>query len=830
MRLFPHAGSALLWVASSALVAACVVVPAAAAQGVPPIAEKTKGLPRQDGLFPLYWDAGAGKLWLEIPRVGEEFLYVTSLPWGVGSNDIGLDRGQLGGEHVVRFERHGNKVLLVEPNVAYRAVSDNPDERRAVEEAFAQSVHWGFKVEAETEGRLLVDATEFALRDVHNVIGTLQRTRQGSFRLDLSRSAVYEPRTKVFPRNTEIEVMLTFTGDQPGGWLREVAPTPTAVTVHERHSLIALPDTGYAPRRADPRGGFFGISYQDYAAPVGAPLTQRFIARHRLRKKNPGAARSEAVEPIVYYVDRGAPEPIRTALLDGARWWNQAFEAAGYRNAFRVELLPEGADPMDVRYNVIQWVHRATRGWSYGASITDPRTGEILKGHVSLGSLRVRQDYLIAEGLASPYATGDETPSVLEAMALARIRQLAAHEVGHTLGLAHNYIASTEGRASVMDYPQPVVTLTAGGAVDFRDAYAAGIGEWDKIAIQWGYQDFPAGINAPRALDAILTEGRAQGFTFLTDQDARPAGSAHPEAHLWDNGRDVVAELQRMMTLRSAVLQRFGERAIRRGMPLATMEEVLVPVYLYHRYQVEAATKLIGGAWYTYALRGDGQEPLRPVAAADQRRALAAVLATVQPEVLALPDAVVDRLPPRPFLYPSHRELFDRETGLVFDPVTPAGDAADLVFAFLFDPERAARLVVQAARTPGALSLGEVIDRTVAATFGAPAATPYHAELRRGVERSAVERVIGLAAGAGMPQVRALAAYKLRQLAGRLRADSAAASTDEMETAFRAMLADDIARFLDRDYVPAEVIRPRQVPPGSPIGSPDREPPPAERP
>ncbi|HET9274946.1 MAG TPA: zinc-dependent metalloprotease, partial [Gemmatimonadales bacterium] len=586
------------------ILASFVLAGSLGAQAAPPtIAEKTRGFNRIDGFVPLYWDAAAGKLWMEIRRLGEELIYITGATTGLGSNDIGLDRGQIGRERIVRFERVGPRVLLVQPNQDYRSSSADPAERRAVRESFATSTLWGFRVEAESDGAVLVDATDFALRDVHDAVGTLTRARQGTFRLDASRSAIHLPNTRGFPRNTEIEVSLTFTSDNPGPWVRSVAPSPEAVTLQERHSFVALPEPGYEPRRFDPRAGFFGISYADYSTPLGEPIRKQFIARHRLRKRNPGAAVSDPVAPIVYYLDRGTPEPVRSALLDGARWWNQAFEAAGYRNAFRVELMPEDADPMDVRYNVIQWVHRSTRGWSYGNSVTDPRTGEIIKGHVSLGSLRVRQDYLIAEGLLSPYRRGDERAELAERMALARLRQLSAHEVGHTLGLQHNYIASTVGRASVMDYPHPLVRLAPDGNVDLSEAYDAAIGAWDKEAIRYGYSDFPDGTDEARALDSLLAAARSRNLLFLADQDARPAGSAHPQVHLWDNGADAATELDRVMDVRRAALRRFGEAAIRTGAPLATMEEALVPLYLHHRYQVEAAIKVVGGQFYTYAMR-----------------------------------------------------------------------------------------------------------------------------------------------------------------------------------------------------------------------------------
>jgi hypothetical protein len=792
---------------------------AAQSPGLPSIEAKTRGLERHEGFIPFYWDAATGKLWLEIPRMDQEMIYNVSLPAGMGSNDVGLDRGQLGGERIVSFRRVGPKVLMVQPNLAYRAVSNDPNERRDVEESFAQSVLWGFTVGAESNGRVLVDATDFAVRDVHGVVQALKSNRQGDYRLDASRSALYLPRTKAFPRNTEIEVTLTFTGDNPGQWVRDVTPTPEAITVRERHSFIALPEPGYTPRVGDPRSGYFGIQYADYAQPFSQPLVQRFITRHRLQKRDPNAAVSDPVQPIVYYVDRGAPEPIRTALVQGASWWNQAFEAAGYRNAFRVELLPDSADPMDVRYNVIQWVHRATRGWSYGASVIDPRTGEIIKGHVSLGSLRDRQDYLIGEGLTSPYATGDEEPAQLSALVLARLRQLAAHEVGHTLGLSHNYIASAQGRTSVMDYPHPLVSLRPDGTVDLSNAYPEGIGAWDKVSIAYGYQDFPTGTNERAALERIIQEARSRGLTFLTDQDARPAGSAHPQTHLWDNGTEAAAELDRMMTIRRAALSRFGETAIRRGMPMATIEEALVPLYLFHRYQAEATSKAIGGQWYTYALRGDGQVPTRPVSAAEQERALSALLRTLSPAELALPRPLLAKIPPRPFTFDPHRELFERNTGLVFDAVTPAASAADITVSMLLQPERAARLVVQHAIDPTLPGLDAVVDRLVSTTFRHPAdRDAYQAEVNRAVEAVVVRRLMDLAASAPMPQVRAIATARLEAMR---RSFADGPQPDPAERALSVLFAREIGRFLERPWADTQRVNVPTPPPGSPIGDED---------
>jgi hypothetical protein len=784
------------------------------------ITEKVKSMEKFSGFFTFYWDAKAGKIWLEIDKWNTEFLYVESLPAGIGSNDIGLDRGQLGSSSIVRFDRTGPRVLLVAPNYSFRAGSDNADERLAVKDAFAESTLWGFEVAAEENGRVLVDATSFYLRDVHQVTNTLQRLQQGTYRLEPTRSAFYLPNTKNFPKNTEVETTLTFTGDPTGQLVRRVVPIPEAITVRERHSFVQLPEAGFKPRKFDPRAGYFGIDYMDFATPIAEPITKRFIARHRLQKKDPSALVSEAVEPIVYYVDRGAPEPVRSALLEGARWWAQAFEAIGYKDAFRVEVMPPDVDPMDVRYNVIQWVHRSTRGWSYGNSLTDPRTGEIIQGRVSLGSLRDRQDLLIAEGLLAPYSSTNTTPPQLLEMVLARLRQLSAHEVGHTLGLQHNYAASPVDRASVMDYPAPWAKLGPDGVPDLSNAYAKGIGEWDKVAIAYGYQDFAPGINEAHALDTTLSTAFARGLMYLTDQDARAGGSASPVAHLWDNGRNAIDELANVMKVRAAALRRFGENNIREGAPIATIEEALVPIYMYHRYQVEAAAKVVGGQDYTFSVKGKGDRLPQIVAPEEQRRALAAVLETLKPEALAVPDSLLKLIPPRPAGYPRSRETFRTRTQPVFDALAPAEAAADHVSGFLFNQERAARLVQFHARDPRNPGLGEVIDRVLTATWKAPAASGYNGEIQHTVNMVVLTNLMSLAANErAANQVRAIASYKLDQLKTWL-STQRRVSADENRRAFLYYTVEQIKRFQE-DPKKMNLTTAQQPPDGQPIGAGD---------
>jgi hypothetical protein len=639
--------------------------------------------------------------------------------------------------------------------------------------------------------------------------------------------------TKAFPKNTVVEAELTFIPRpedlQPvGKILREVSPDARAVTIRERQNFVELPPPGYTPRRFSPRAGYFPMSYRDYDAALSAPLTEQFILRHRLIKKDPNCTHAcEAVAPIQYYVDRGAPEPLRSALVEGARWWDQAFQAAGWApGTFKVDVLPQDADPMDVRYNIIQWVHRYTRGWSYGDAMADPRTGEIIKGNVTLGSLRARQDYLIAEALLAPYENGkppaDEAHDAALQMALQRIRQLGAHETGHTLGLAHNFAASAfphspDQTMSVMDYPHPWVTLGPNGVPDLTHAYGVGIGTWDKVAIDYGYREFDRdgkSVEDATALDKILRDSEKTGMTFITDEDARPIGSAHPHAHLWDNGTDPASELDRVLTVRAAALKRFGLDAIHQGEPLAQLEDTLVPLYLFHRYQTEAAAKEIGGLDYRYNVRGDDQKLPDFVDPADQRHALASVLRTLSPETLTLPESLLKLLQPRTPGLPRTEESFPSDTGVTFDPVATAESAADFTLGLVLNPERANRLVEYHARDSAEPSLDEVIDATLKSTGGADA-NGLAAAVKRGVDSRIVEAMLGLAANSeASPEVRGTLRVKLQSLRDQYARDSQGGGGSAAFGSFEAARIDEFLRDPGK-FVPAKPIA---APPGMPIG------------
>ena len=780
------------------------------------ISEKVADLEATEGFFTYYFDQNEDKLWLKVTELNNEFLYANYLAAGVGSNDIGLDRSQQGGERVVYFEKRGPKLFLIQPNLRYIAQSDNELEKKSVREAFASSILYGFPIEAEENGAYLIDLTPFLMRDAHGVTDRLRGMREGSYSLDKSRSALYSEGTFNFPKNTEFETMLTFTGSNPGREVRSVVPDPSAITVRQHHSFVELPDNKYTPRVYDPRAGYYPTTFMDYASPIEQDMAVRFINRHRLEKKNPTAEVSEAVEPIIYYLDNGTPEPVRSALLDGARWWNQAFEAIGYKDAFQVKVLPDDAHPLDIRYNVINWVHRSTRGWSYGGSVVDPRTGEIIKGNVLLGSLRVRQDYMIATGLLAPFSEESESEGVLEnlanspmmEMALARIRQLSAHEVGHTLGIYHNFASSVNDRASVMDYPHPKVDIVD-GELNLDDAYDTAIGDWDKVTIAYGYQDFPDNVDETKALNELLEQVHARGLDYISDNDARPQGGAHPTAHLWDYGQDPIEQLAHILEVRDIALTQFGMANIPSGRPTTYLEDVLVPIYFFHRYQVEGTVKLIGGMEYTYKIKGDNQPSPRIVRASAQRNALQAVLSTLEPGVLALPPSLLDMIPPRPAGLPSTRELFSGRTGPSLDALSIAQSSANMTLGLLLHPERANRLVEYGARDNN-LRLEETLDALLTVTWGKEESQSYQGAIQEVVNYEVVRHMIALhASSQSSPLTKAIVLDKLESVAS-------------MMEGFMRPMARQAALMIDQyldDPAIFEASPALRVPPGSPIGS-----------
>ena len=682
------------------------------------IASFTKDMQKQAGFIPVYYSSEDDKVYLQIEALDEPLLFQSSLPHGVGSNDIGLDRGQLGATRLVQFERYGNKLLLKQLNTEYRASADNPAERASIDEAFADSVIAGFTIAASDDDSVLIDYTSQLLSDIHGVAERLKGRQQGSFKADPQRSGVYLPRTKAFPLNTELEALVTFGGKGTGAYLRQVTPDADSVSVHMHHSFIALPDDGYEPREFHPFSGYWKHSWQDYSAPITEPLEQAYIRRHRLAKKDPSAPVSEAVEPIVYYLDPGIPEPVMSALRDGASWWDQAFAAAGYKNAFQVKVLPEGADPMDVRYNVINWVHRATRGWSYGSSVVDPRTGEIIKGHVTLGSLRVRQDYLIALGLTSPFTGDSEATEEQKEMAQARIRQLSAHEVGHTLGIAHNFAASENGRESVMDYPHPKIEIK-GSQLSLANAYDSGMGEWDNYVIAYGYQDFAETTDSAEALQAMVVEAREAGLKYKSDADARASRHGSSDGHMWDNGANPLAEYDHLLKVRDIALGNMGLNTIASGNSLSSLENALVPVYLLHRYQLEAVAKQVGGVHYFYENKGDLDKPMgvKLVPSETQVEAMMRLIDASSVEVLKMPQRLLSLITPPTFAEAETREQFNGRLGRVFDPISAAESAAAFSLELLLHPERLNRLAYQHSRQTSIPGVDDLIRKIFSVHF-----------------------------------------------------------------------------------------------------------------
>ena len=646
-----------------------------------------------EGFMNFSYNDDSGKIILEIKNLDSEFMYINSLSRGVGNNDLGLDRGQLGNSRVVYFTKRGNKILLIQPNLRYVSNSSNYLENKAVEEAFARSVLFGFDIIEKSNDSYKIDITSFLISDAHGVSQRLKYSNSGSYTLNKSMSAIDLDRTKAFPKNIEFDVLLTFTGNPSGNLVRSVTPTASNLTVNQHHSFVELPDNNYKKRKFDPRSGSNPFIVYDYSTPIDEKLEQRFIVRHRLNKKYPKQEISEPLDPIVYYIDNGTPEPVKTALIEGGNWWNQAFESAGYKDAFRIEVLPEDADPMDVRYNLIQWIHRSTRGWSYGASIVDPRTGEIIKGQVSLGSLRVRQDYMILSGLIDN-PNDIENKALIKETSLDRIRQLSAHEIGHTLGFAHNYISSANNRSSVMDYPHPKIDII-NGDINIDNAYSKNIGDWDKVTVRYAYTDFQENENEEIKLNQIIDEAVNKGLYFLSDSDSRPVGSANPFSHLWDNGEFPYKELNKLLKVRDLALKNIDLENLIDGEPYDRIEDILVPIYMLHRYQIESTAKAIGGVDYLYFVKNLNNDKVKFVNSKLQKESLESLLNVLNPKNLVLPDNLIEILSPRSFRNPRTRENFESNTGVTFDYINASSSVINHTLTFLINPERINRIYQQ---------------------------------------------------------------------------------------------------------------------------------------
>ena len=682
-----------------------------------------------EGFMNFSYNNDSGKIILEINKLDSEFMYINSLSRGVGNNDLGLDRGQLGNSRIVYFTRRGNKILLIQPNLRYVSNSSNYLENKAVKEAFARSVLFGFDIIEKTKDSYKIDITSFLIRDAHGVSQRLRYSNSGSYTLNKSMSAIDLDRTKAFPKNIEFDVLLTFTGNPSGNLVRSVTPTASNLTVNQHHSFVELPDNNYKKRKFDPRSGSNPFIVYDYSTPIDDKLEQRFIVRHRLNKKYPKQEISEPVEPIVYYIDNGTPEPVKSALIEGGNWWNQAFESAGYKDAFRIEVLPEDADPMDVRYNLIQWIHRSTRGWSYGASIVDPRTGEIIKGQVSLGSLRVRQDYMILSGLIDN-PNDIENKSLIKKTSLDRIRQLSAHEIGHTLGFAHNYISSANNRSSVMDYPHPKIDIVNGN-INIDNAYSKNIGDWDKVSVRYAYTDFQENENEDVKLNDIIEEAVNKGLYFLSDSDSRPVGSANPFSHLWDNGEFPYKELNKLLKVRDLALKNIDLDNLVDGEPYDRIEDILVPIYMLHRYQIESAAKAIGGVDYLYFVKNKNNDKVKFVDSKLQKESLKSLLNVLNPKNLVLPNNLIQILSPRSFRNPRTRENFESNTGVTFDYINASSSIINHTLTFLLNPQRINRIYQQNMFGEKILMLDDYLTIISNSIFSNNRMSPYESSINK---------------------------------------------------------------------------------------------------
>ncbi|HMN08778.1 MAG TPA: zinc-dependent metalloprotease [Gemmatimonadaceae bacterium] len=752
-------------------------------------------------------DQDRNKVLLEITpeRLGKDFLHQSVLATGAGVPALGLDRGQTGASVVVRLERRGKRVVMVRDNYQARALGADPAGQRGAAEAFPTTVVAAFPIESEANGVLVADATALFLSDTYGIAESIRRSQQGNGRVDANRSWIDPSRTRAFPRNTEIHAVLTFAVDNPGFALRRAAPDAASPTFEVHHSLVALPDTqGFRPRQADSRAGLFGQQFNDFGQGLDGTYRAGYAARWRLVPKDPAAylrgQLTEPVQPIVYYLDPAIPEPYRSAFREGGMWWNKVFEGAGWKNAFQVRDLPAGADPMDARYNMIYWVHRNLPGPSVGPSLGDPRTGEILRTVVRMDAWRSLVDYNIYAGLV-PAAGPSGLNVSAEDFAMMRRRQHVAHEIGHTLGMSHNYIAHTQGRSSVMDYPFPLITVDARGTLDLRQAYAPFAGAWDSLAIRYGHTWYPDAASERAGLAKIIKEMLDRDVRFVADQDADATGSI-PEVTRWVEGKTMFDAVERTSTVRRIAIDKFDERALEPGEPMYLLNMRFAHVYLHHRYSLEGLVKYVGGMDYRYAMRGDGQAPTTILPAESQRRALRMALDALEPAELQVPERVMRLIPPVPYGGDQSFEWIGSAGGPAFDQISLAGGLATEVIEGVLHRERLARVAQFAARDRGLPTLDEVLKTVVDRTWGAaPDGEPAAQVLRRTVQRVVLNTLLDRAGDKqALAEVRQAAEWQLQQLDARMAAMSGGSVGDQ---ALRASARREIARYFAGEDDPA---------------------------